>query len=81
MYTPQRQKAFTLIELLTVIAIVGVLVAILIPVISNMKRQAGQSACSSNLRQLFNGTMLYSQEHSGRFMPAQYRDNNDNVSQ
>lgn len=46
-----RRAAFTLIELLTVIAIIAVLAAILFPVIGNMKNRAHQSASVNNLRQ------------------------------
>lgn len=46
-----RSGAFTLIELLTVIAIIAVLAAILFPVIGNMKNRANQSASVNNLRQ------------------------------
>ena len=43
--------AFTLIELLTVIAIIGILAAILIPVLSSVREQARAAQCKSNLRQ------------------------------
>ena len=60
--SPGRQ-AFTLIELLTVIAIVGILSAILLSVLGTARARANQARCISNLRQLGMGIQLYADEH------------------
>jgi prepilin-type N-terminal cleavage/methylation domain-containing protein/prepilin-type processing-associated H-X9-DG protein len=57
------KKAFTLIELLVVIAIISVLMGILMPVLGRVKKQAHQSVCASNLRQIGIGAALYAQDN------------------
>lgn len=66
-----RVRAFTLIELLTVIAIIGILAAILIPVVGAVRENARAATCSSNLRQIGHGIHLYAEDHEGHAPPAQ----------
>lgn len=61
-----RSQAFTLIELLTVIAIIGILAAILIPVVGSVRESARSARCISNLRQIHTGFILYSNDNAGR---------------
>ena len=53
------KRAFTMVEILVVIAIIAVLAGILFPVFANAKREAKKSACISNLSQLGTATVLY----------------------
>lgn len=48
----RSDNAFTLIELLAVIAIVGILAAIIVPVVGKVKDSAKDAGCRNNLRQL-----------------------------
>jgi prepilin-type N-terminal cleavage/methylation domain-containing protein/prepilin-type processing-associated H-X9-DG protein len=59
--------AFTLIELLTVIAIIGILAAILIPTVGRVRSSARTSQCASNLRQIGSATLLYANDNRGAF--------------
>lgn len=66
----RRAHAFTLVELLTVIAIIAVLAGILFPVFAKAKASAKQVACVSNLRQIGNSIALYMQDSDGIFPSA-----------
>lgn len=69
--------AFTLIELLTVIAIIGVLAAILIPTVGLMRESARRSQCSSNLRQIGSAFNLYAADNRGLYPAPRKAGNND----
>jgi LacI family transcriptional regulator len=60
-------KGFTLIELLMVIAVVGILGAILIPALGGVRNRANESVAVSNLRQIYAATMLSNNESGGVF--------------
>jgi len=63
------RSAFTLVELLTVIAIVGILAAIIIPVVGKVRDSARKTECVSNLRQIGTSMRLYANENRGNFPP------------
>ncbi len=57
--------AFTLIEALVVIAIIGLLGALLVPAISSANAKGMSVACSSNLRQIGVAITLYASDNRG----------------
>ncbi|MDR1283198.1 MAG: type II secretion system GspH family protein [Opitutaceae bacterium] len=58
-----RPRAFTLIELLTVIAIIGVLAGVLIATLGKVRQVARRAVCASNLRQTGLAVILFAQEN------------------
>ncbi|MDR1283812.1 MAG: DUF1559 domain-containing protein [Opitutaceae bacterium] len=66
----RRGAAFTLVELLAVIAITGILAAIIIPVTGRVREAARISRCGSNVRQSALAMLLYAGENNGCLPPA-----------
>src|SRR5436190_15533824 len=65
-----RRNGFTLIELLVVIAIIAILAAILFPVFAQARDKARQATCLSNLKQLGNAQMMYTQDYDETYPKA-----------
>ncbi|MDR1279570.1 MAG: type II secretion system GspH family protein [Opitutaceae bacterium] len=65
------RAAFTLTELLVVIAVIGILAGILLPVVSIVRTSARTASCKSNLRQIGVGIHLYIQDNKG-FLPGPF---------
>jgi len=63
------KKAFTLVELLTVIAIVGILAALDLPAVSRITESARQTKCLNNLRQSILAIRQYTQDNDMK-LPA-----------
>lgn len=59
-------RAFTLIELLTVIAIIGILASILIPVVGEVREQAKRASCQSGMRQQVMAMLLFAEDNYGK---------------
>lgn len=59
----RNQKGFTLIELMVVILIIGILVAIAVPLYTKSQARAQESACKANLRTLMGSIAQYAAEN------------------
>jgi prepilin-type N-terminal cleavage/methylation domain-containing protein len=60
---------FTLVELLCVIAILGLLVALLMPAVQSARESARRTHCQNNLKQIGYGILQFESAHSA-FPPA-----------
>lgn len=72
-----RKKAFTLIEVLLVIAIISLLMGILLPALAKARQQGEGIVCMSNLRQMFIAAQTYTQTNNSYYPIAQYRQKTD----
>ena len=64
----RSRRGFTLIELLVVIAIIALLMAILMPALQRVRKQARAVVCKSNLKQWGAVFLMYTDDHNGHFM-------------
>jgi prepilin-type N-terminal cleavage/methylation domain-containing protein len=55
----RKQSGFTMVELLTVIAIIAILAAIIFPIMSAAKASARRTQCISNMEQIFQAMQLF----------------------
>ena len=62
-------KKFTLIELLIVIAIIGILLSLLMPSLYKTREKARIAVCQSNLSQIYKASLVYAHNHNRRLPP------------
>lgn len=81
-FSHQFQRAFSLLELITVIGIVVIVAAFLFPAVGSFRESGKRTTCLSHMRGLASIVMQYSADHGNRILPAASGNNawmNDNV--
>jgi type II secretion system protein G len=73
LFMKKNKKGFTLVELMVVVAIIGILVAIAVPIYNASQATAKANACKSNLRTLNGAISMYHADHDGTY-PTQISD-------
>lgn len=69
------RRGFSLVEMLAVIGVIGVLMSLIVPTVSSIRREALSVSCQTNLRQLHGAIEIYRSSIRGRlpmcdFLPA-----------
>jgi prepilin-type N-terminal cleavage/methylation domain-containing protein/prepilin-type processing-associated H-X9-DG protein len=64
-----RKKSFTLIELLVVIAIISILASMLLPALKKARASAMTADCSSKVKQISQGLIMYADDNGGWYPP------------
>lgn len=77
---PQPVRGFTLIELLVVISIIALLIAILLPALTQARAVAQGAACLSNQRQIGLAMVMYLGDNDDSHIPYSHRIMNSQVS-
>jgi prepilin-type N-terminal cleavage/methylation domain-containing protein/prepilin-type processing-associated H-X9-DG protein len=62
-----QAKGFTLVEMLVVIAIIGLLAALLLPVLTQAKSRATRIVCINDLKEIGFSSHLFANDHGGKF--------------
>src|SRR3954469_12724573 len=64
------RRAFTLVELLVVIGVIGILLGLLMPALTRARAQANSVRCKSNLRTLGQMLVIYENDNKGYLYPV-----------
>lgn len=71
------RRAFTLVELLVVVAVIALLIGILLPALSAARSAATNSLCQNRLRQLAIAQATHAAENDGRYAAPRYENPNN----
>ena len=69
--TAGQGRGFTLIELLVVIAVIALLMAVLLPALGRVRKQAKAVVCQANLRQWGIAFRIYASDNNGKTSPIE----------
>lgn len=69
---PAHTEAFSLVEVLVVVAILGVLAVLIFPALSSASGKAHSAQCVSNLRQIHTAASLFSNDNAMEFAPLHF---------
>lgn len=72
-------KAFTVPEVLAVVAVIAIVMALLLPAVSNARRPVHQAVCANNNRQIITATLSYAAENR-QWMPFANWINQENTA-
>src|SRR5262245_46299640 len=67
---PIMRRGFTLLELLVVVAVIGILIALLLPATRSARPAARRAQCTNNLKQIALALRSYEQDHKA--LPPAY---------
>ncbi len=73
----RERRAFTLVELLVVMAIIGILVGMLVPAVNLARASARSAQCQNNLRQIGIGLIAFSTSSNGKLCTGNFDWNED----
>jgi prepilin-type N-terminal cleavage/methylation domain-containing protein len=66
----QKRLGFTLVEIAVVTLIIGLLMSLLFPAYSAVKRKSSQAVCASNMKQVGMAILLFAEENDGWLPPG-----------
>lgn len=72
MHARPQNRAFTLVELLVALSIIGLIIGILLPVLANVRKNVEQTTCASNLRQVGIAVAAHRTDGKDRLPAARY---------
>lgn len=73
---PQARRAFTLVELLVTVMVMGLLAVLLVPALTSVRQQGQNAACIANVRALLSSVLTYTGENDGYLPPPYQYDTN-----